>query len=70
VAIAGFGPTIHAVTVSDAGRSVRLGDAGIHILVQYSDHDHRLIVVVPEGDHAAATVIAQEWERERIARAS
>jgi len=47
---------------------VRLGDAGIRILVQYSDHDHRLIVVVPEDDHAAATVIAQE--RERIARAS
>ncbi|MFD4957291.1 hypothetical protein [Microbacterium sp. NPDC058389] len=48
----------------------RLGDAGIRILVQYSDHDHRLIVVVPDADHAAATRIAEEWERERIARGS
>ncbi|MBW9092913.1 hypothetical protein JNB62_04370 [Microbacterium jejuense] len=48
----------------------RLGDAGIRILVQYSDHDHRLIVVVPEADQAAATAICAQWEQERIARAS
>ena len=43
----------------------RLGDAGIRILTQYSDHDHRLIVVVPESDRPAALEIAASWERER-----
>lgn len=48
----------------------RLGDAGIRILVQYSDHDHRLIVVVPEADHSDARRIAEQWEQERVARGS
>ena len=43
----------------------RLGDAGIRILTQYSDHDHRLIVVVPDSDRPAALEIAASWERER-----
>jgi len=48
----------------------RLGDAGIRILVQYSDHDHRLIVVVPDSDRPAAQAICDQWERERVARGS
>ena len=48
----------------------RLGDAGIRILVQYSDHDHRLIVVVPAADRPAAQAICDQWERERVARGS
>ena len=36
-------------------------DAGVNIAVQYSDHDHRLVLVVDEGDQAAATRVAQEW---------
>jgi hypothetical protein len=48
----------------------RLGDAGIRILVQYSDHDHRLIVVVPDAERPAALAICEQWERERVARGS
>lgn len=48
----------------------RLGDAGIRILVQYSDHDHRLIVVVPDSDRPAAQAICDRWEQERVARES
>lgn len=40
----------------------RMADAGINIEIQYSDHDHQLILVV---DHVArANVIASEWMRE------
>jgi hypothetical protein len=48
----------------------RLGDAGIRILVQYSDHDHRLIVVVPDAERPAALAICEQWERERVVRGS
>ncbi len=40
----------------------RMADAGINIEIQYSDHDHQLILVV--DDVARATVIASEWMRE------
>jgi hypothetical protein len=37
----------------------RLADAGVNILVQYSDHDHRLVLVV--DDEAGATAVAEAW---------
>ncbi len=39
----------------------RMSDAGVNIEVQYSDHDHQLILVV---DHLErARVVAEEWVR-------
>lgn len=38
-----------------------MAEAGVNIAVQYSDHDHRLVLVVDEGDQAAATRVAEEW---------
>ncbi|HEU4724074.1 MAG TPA: amino acid-binding ACT domain-containing protein [Candidatus Eisenbacteria bacterium] len=37
----------------------RMADAGVNIEAQYSDHDHRLILVVDEFEKAAA--VAREW---------
>jgi hypothetical protein len=37
----------------------RLADAGVNIEVLYSDHDHRLILVVSDGERAQA--VADEW---------
>lgn len=39
----------------------RMAEAGVNIEVQYSDHDHRLILVV--DDPARARVVADEWMR-------
>ncbi len=36
-----------------------LGDAGINIITQYSDHDNQLILVV--DDPARAEAVTQEW---------
>lgn len=44
----------------------RMGEAGVNIEVLYSDHDHRLILVV--DDPAKARAVADAWERERVAR--
>lgn len=41
----------------------RMGDAGVNIKVQYSDHDHRLILVV--DDLTRARGVAEAWTRER-----
>jgi len=41
----------------------RLGDAGVNIQVQYSDHYNRLILVVDQL--AKGQAIAQAWMRER-----
>lgn len=35
--------------------------AGIQMETQYSDHDHRLVLVVEEADHATALDVAAEW---------
>ncbi|MBD3941561.1 hypothetical protein IF188_07615 [Microbacterium sp. NEAU-LLC] len=80
LAAAGLGPVVASPVVSvrlaqDVPGQLgafarRLGDAGIRILVQYSDHDHRLILVVPDADRPAAEAICAQWERERIARGS
>jgi len=40
----------------------RMGDAGVNIEVQYSDHDHRLILVVDKIDRAKE--VAEAWSRE------
>ena len=68
---AGIGPvTIHAVVTTRLDQEVpgQLGafaravaDAGISILVQYSDHDHRLVLVVPPGQLTECRRIAAGW---------
>lgn len=40
----------------------RMADAGVNIRVQYSDHDHQLILVVDELGNARA--VAEQWTRE------
>jgi hypothetical protein len=39
----------------------RMADAGVNIEAQYSDHDHRLILVVDRPD--AALRVAEAWAR-------
>jgi len=39
--------------------SRRMASAGVNISVQYSDHDHNLILVV--DDHARGAVVSNEW---------
>jgi hypothetical protein len=39
----------------------RMADAGVNIEVQYSDHDHNLILVV--DDMARGRVVSEEWMR-------
>ena len=41
----------------------RLADAGVNIEVQYSDHDHRLVLVV--DDLEAGRAVAADWMRGR-----
>jgi hypothetical protein len=43
----------------------RMAEANVNIEVQYSDHDHQLILVV--DDPAAARDVAAAWMREREA---
>ncbi|WP_228484741.1 ACT domain-containing protein [Microbacterium cremeum] len=45
-----------------------MADAGVGISVQYSDHDHRLVIVVTPEQHVAAGRVAREWEAAREAR--
>lgn len=45
-----------------------MADAGIGILVQYSDHDNRLVLVVAPHQHAACARLAREWDAAREAR--
>ncbi len=40
----------------------RMAEAGVNIEVQYSDHDHRLILVVDDPERARA--VAATWARE------
>ena len=39
----------------------RMADAGVNILVQYSDHDHQLILVV--DDVVRGRAVSEEWKR-------
>ena len=41
--------------------SRRMADAGVNIRVQYSDHDHQLILVVDDLEKGRA--VAEEWTR-------
>jgi hypothetical protein len=41
----------------------RMADAGVNITVQYSDHDHQLILVVDDIERGRA--VSAEWMRER-----
>ena len=43
--------------------SRRMAQAGVNIEVLYSDHDHRLIMVVDDTDKARA--VSEAWTRER-----
>ena len=45
----------------------RMADAGVNIEVQYSDHDHNLILVVDDLERGRA--VSAAWERDRVARA-
>jgi hypothetical protein len=40
----------------------RMADAGVNIEAQYSDHDHRLVLVVDDED--AAGEVARRWDEE------
>lgn len=42
----------------------RMADAGVNIEVQYSDHDHQLILVV--DDLAKGRAVAEAWMLERV----
>ncbi|MBC7788612.1 MAG: amino acid-binding ACT domain-containing protein [Anaerolineae bacterium] len=44
--------------------SRRMAEAGVNIEVMYSDHDHRLILVV--DDIAAARVVSEAWTSRQI----
>ncbi len=44
----------------------RMAEAGVNIRVQYSDHDHQLILVV--DDREQARIVADEWMRSRTQR--
>ncbi|HYR29621.1 MAG TPA: amino acid-binding ACT domain-containing protein [Thermoanaerobaculia bacterium] len=46
----------------------RMADAGVNIAVQYSDHDHQLILVV--DDLEAGRKVSEGWEAERTLGAS
>jgi hypothetical protein len=41
----------------------RMADAGVNIEVQYSDHDHQLILVVDDTERGSQ--VADRWMRER-----
>ena len=42
--------------------SRRMAEAGVNIEVQYSDHDHQLILVV--DDFAKGRAVSEAWKRE------
>lgn len=42
----------------------RMAEAGVNIEVLYSDHEHRLILVV--DDFAKGKLVSEAWERERL----
>jgi hypothetical protein len=41
----------------------RMADAGVNIRVQYSDHEHQLILVVDDFERGRA--VSEQWTRER-----
>lgn len=45
-----------------------VADAGINILVLYSDHEHNLVLVVDPAQHAECARIARDWDTARARR--
>lgn len=43
----------------------RMADAGVNLLVQYSDHAGNLVLVVPDAERGAAHEVAATWSAER-----
>jgi hypothetical protein len=39
----------------------RLGDAGVNVLVQYSDHAGNLVLLVADGDAATCRAVVARW---------
>jgi hypothetical protein len=42
----------------------RMAEAGVNVVVQYSDHEHRLVLVVDDVDRGQA--VAREWTRRNL----
>ena len=72
---AGIGPvTINPVVMLQLDQEVpgqlgafthRLAQGGVNILVQYSDHNHSLVIVTDAVQHGKAEILAREWTNER-----
>ncbi len=45
--------------------SRKMAEAEINIEMQYSDHDHRLILVVPPEQYERAQAVADQWMEQR-----
>lgn len=45
--------------------SRRMAEAEVNIEIQYSDHDHRLILVVPPEQCERAQAVAKQWMEQR-----
>ena len=55
---------LHQAQPGQLGKiSRRMAEAGVNIEVQYSDHDHQLILVV--DDLAKGKAVSEAWTRER-----
>lgn len=39
-------------------------DADVNILVQYSDHNHSLVLIVSDEHYETCAAIATEWKRD------
>jgi len=56
---------LHQAQPGQLGKiSRRMAEAGVNIEVQYSDHDHQLILVV--DDLAKGKAVSEAWMRERL----
>lgn len=44
----------------------RLGDAGVNVLVQYSDHSGNLVLLVADEDVAACREVVASWGSRRL----
>ncbi|MFD7023823.1 hypothetical protein [Promicromonospora sukumoe] len=77
VTAAGIGPAaVHDVVLARLDQEVpgqlgtlarRLGDAGVNVLVQYSDHVGNLVLLVADVDLAACRRVVAAWSRRRAA---
>jgi hypothetical protein len=73
---AGIGPvTINPVVLLQLDQEVpgqlgafahSLAQGGVNILVQYSDHNHSLVIVTDAAQHGGAEFIAREWTNQRL----